>query len=214
MENLIKGIDVSRWQGTDMNWKQIISDGNLFSFMKATDGSAYKRQLIEMGIKQATDAKNAGLKIGYYHFAHPNNTGGVEKDAIGEAQFFATTVKEFPKPNFPLVLDLEDEKMNLSPQEAKAWIDIFQTTLKNAGFELMIYSTKSFLDRKLPPNHNYGSMPLWLAYYPKVFDINKPPAIPNGWQLWNIWQYSDHGKVPSLAQVDVNIMSKEFFDKY
>jgi lysozyme len=215
MADLINGIDVSRWQGINIDWNKVKSDGYLFTFVKASDGSAYKRQFIEMGMKQANDAKNAGLKIGYYHFAHPNNFGGFEKDAKDEAEFFVSTVKEFPKPNFPLVLDLEDEQMNLNKQETKGWIEIFQTILKNAGFDLMLYSSKRFLDMKLAPDHNLGNIPLWMAIYPRIVDLTKFPKCPIGWDAWNIWQYAYQGKVNGITgNVDLNIMLKDFFDKY
>jgi lysozyme len=215
MTDFINGIDVSRWQGVEINWNQVISAGYLFSFIKASDGSAYKRQFVEMGLQQAKEAKQAGLKIGYYHFSHPGNFGGLEKDASEEAQFFLNTIREFPRPDFPLVLDLEDEQMNLSTDETRLWIEIFRGSLKNGGFDLMLYSSKRYLDMKLSPNHTLGDIPLWLAIYPKIVDLSKSPKCPIGWNAWNIWQYACKGKVNGInGNVDLNIMQKEFFDKY
>jgi len=45
--------------------------------------------------------------------------------------------------------------------------------------------------------------------------VVKPPKLPNGWDSWAIWQYSDKGKVAGIDNnTDVNIMTKDFFDKY
>ena len=216
MANLIKGIDVSRWQGPNINWQLVKSGGYLFSFMKATDGSAYKQQFIDMGIQQAQEAQSAGLKIGYYHFAHPSNFKGLEQDAEDEANYFITTIKSFPKPNFPLVLDFEDEKIALSESEAEKWITVFQSILTNANYEMILYSYRGYLNRTLPSNHKLGALPLWLASYPKNFDKNKSPLNPTGWNSWAIWQYSDNGKVKgiTLTGCDLDLMTKEFFDKY
>ena len=214
MSNLIHGIDVSRWQGTDINWNMVKSDGYQFTFIKASDGSAYKRQFIEMGIKQANEAKNAGLKIGYYHFSHPSNFGGLEQDAKDEANFFLETIDNFPKANFPAVIDLEDARMNLAQRETEEWIEVFKTILINSGIETMLYSSKRFLDRNLPSNHQLGIVPLWLAIYPRNFDINKHPRSPIGWSSWDIWQYGQ-GKIKGdkHGAVDLNLMKEEFYVK-
>lgn len=216
MPDLINGIDVSRWQGTDINWKKVRLDGNMYSFMKTTDGSAYSQKFIEMGKTQANEAKAAGLKIGYYHFAHPTAINGVEKDATEEAVYFLKIVKTFPACNFPLVLDLEDEQMNLSPQDVEKWILKFKEVINKAGFELMLYSYADYLNRSLPKNHQLGNLLLWLASYPKVFNINTFPKNPRGWSAWQIWQYSDKGMPAGFTKTgcDLNIMSKEFFSKY
>jgi lysozyme len=216
MPKFINGIDVSRWQGPDIDWKKVKLDGYLFSFMKASDGSAYKKQFIDIGIKQATEAKAAGLKTGYYHFSHPTNQGGLEKDAKDEANFFLKTIKLFPVPNFPLVLDLEDEKMTLTQAETEQWVISFKSVIEKAGYTLMMYSYRPYLDRVLSKAHKLGTMPLWLANYPREFDINKLPKNPAGWATLSIWQYSDKGQVKGITNIgtDLNIMDKNFFDKY
>ena len=214
-ENLIHGIDVSRWQGTNIDWDKVKADGFLFAFVKATDGSAYKRQFIDMEITQANNAKNAGLKIGFYHFAHPNSFGGLDKDAEDEANYFLKTLEEFPKPDLPLVFDFEDEKMVLTQKDTVQWINTFRAIINNAGFELMMYSYKSYLDQMLPADHKFGDMPLWLARYPKIFDITKFPENPIGWNSWEIWQYSQQGIVNGIAaNTDLNLMTPEFYGKY
>jgi lysozyme len=216
MANYINGVDVSRWQGTNIDWNKAKAAGNLFSFIKASEGTAYSRKFIDMGIKQATDAKTAGLKTGYYHFAHPTGSNGVATDAKAEARFFIKTVKLFPKCNFPLVLDFEDENSKLSPAEAEAWIKQFGAVLGAAGFEMILYSYANYLNKTLPENHTLGGLPLWLAYYPRVFDKNKPPKNPRGWSGWVTWQYSEKGKPAGFTSsvCDLNIMQQDFFNKY
>lgn len=216
MEKFINGVDVSRWQGTDINWKKVKADGFLFSFMKATDGTAYSQKFIDMGIKQATDAKAAGLKLGYYHFAHPANINGVEKDATAEASYFLKVVKTFPKFNFPLVLDIEDEQIKLTPDETEQWILQFRKVIQAAGHELILYSYANYLNRNLPANHQLDILPLWLASYPRVFDINKFPKNPRGWSSWVAWQYTDKGKPDGFTTTgcDLNVMTKTFFDQF
>ncbi|MEP6465234.1 MAG: glycoside hydrolase family 25 protein [Parafilimonas sp.] len=217
MENLIQGIDVSRWQGTGINWQQVKSAGYEFVFIKATDGSAYKQAFIEGAKKQALDAFNAGLKIGYYHFAHPSSSPSVQADALSEASYFITQISvNFPKPNFPLVVDFEDDGMQMNAHDADIWLTSFQQKIANAGYELMLYTYAVYSDQHLPSNHSHASNPLWIAKYPKPVNLNNPALPAHGWTEWQIWQYSESGVVQGISgnAVDLNVMKKDFFDKY
>ena len=217
MENFIQGIDVSRWQGTNINWNHVKEAGYQFTFVKSTDGSAYKQAFIDIAKKQADDALSAGIKIGYYHFAHPAAFPSIQIDASAEANFFVETVSNgLPTPSFPLVLDFEDDKMLMRPVDVDEWISIFAKVVQDAGYEFMIYTSKSYAEQHLPSNHQYGAYPLWIAKYPQVINLDNPPLPPQGWLEWKIWQYSESGVVQGIegAAVDLNIMQKDFFDKY
>jgi Glycosyl hydrolases family 25 len=46
---------------------------------------------------------------------------------------------------------------------------------------------------------DFGSYPLWLAYYATE------PEVPATWRAWTFWQHTDAGEVPGIAgQVDLN----------
>lgn len=211
----IKGIDVSRWQGPIINWAKVKSLGNQFAFIKSSDGSAYKKAFIEIERKQAQEAKAVGLKIGYYHFSHPDKFIGVERDAKSEATYFLNTIKTFPNFNFPLVLDLEDEKLQLNQVETELWVKIFKDVINQAGYEMVLYSYAGYLNRVLPKTHQLGGIPLWLANYPKVFDLNQLPNLAKGWDNWVMWQYSEKGVINGITgKTDLNLMTVSFFEKY
>ena len=215
MANFIKGIDVSRWQGIQINWNKIKNAGYQFAFIKVTDGSAYKQVFIDGAKIQANGAATAGLKIGYYHFAHPAGSPAAQDDAQMEADFFINTLKTgFPKSHFPPVLDFEDEHILLNRGDAVNWVIAFADKIKTVYPELIFYTYKSYADTHFSSNHQLGILPLWIAGYPRNVDFNKPTPIPRGWASWQIWQYSDKGTVPGIAKVDLNIMSKDFFEKY
>ncbi|ATO50289.1 GH25 family lysozyme [Brevibacillus laterosporus] len=60
--------DVSKWQG-EINRNQVESDGVKYAFIKATEGTS----LVDRKLKEnAQGANRAGIKVGYYHFAHPD----------------------------------------------------------------------------------------------------------------------------------------------
>lgn len=215
LELSIKGIDVSRWQGLNIDWEKVKNTGNKFVFIKSSDGSAYKKSFIEIGKRQAQNASNNGLKIGYYHFCHPDNFIGVEKDARKEALFFLNTVKTFPKCQFPLTLDWEDEKIRLNNVEAELWIKTFSDVIHQAGYDLILYSYSNFLNRTISKNHEFSKLPLWLASYPKVFEPKSTPKLPKGWDNIVIWQYSEKGIVSGITgKVDLDLMNITFFNRY
>jgi len=203
----VKGIDISRWNGNDIDWAKVAASGQSFVFIKVTDGSAYKQVHIDNARIQAQKAKAAGLKIGYYHFAHP--TAPVVTDANNEAAYFLKTVATFPKADFPLVLDFEDEKNTLSVPDSTTWVKTFLEAIGGGIF----YSYAPYANSKLSPV--FASAPLWLASYPNNVDFGHPVAPANGWDEWQIWQYSQKGTVPGIpTPCDLNIMDKVFFQQF
>ena len=115
-----------------------------------------------------------------------------------------------------MVADFEDEGMQLDTHDADAWITIFKQEIINAGYEFMFYTYAVYSDKHLPPNHTHGDIPLWIAKYPKPANLNNPASPAHGWAEWKIWQYDDSGEVQGInaASVDLNVMKKDFFDKY
>ena len=115
-----------------------------------------------------------------------------------------------------MALDLEDPKMTLKPEEFLEWILEFKKVINNAERKLIIYSSRSYLNERLPTNHSLGNIPLWLAVYPNTVNLNSPPKPPKGWKDWVIWQYSEKGKPAGFTSglVDLNVMTEEFFHQY
>lgn len=72
------GVDVSNHQGSGINWTSVKGAGYTFAWAKATEGTTYVDA--DFDINEA-NAKNAGVLIGAYDFAHPElNTPAAEAD--------------------------------------------------------------------------------------------------------------------------------------
>lgn len=191
----IKGIDVSKWQG-EINWSQVASDGVKYAFIKATEGTS----LVDRKLKEnAQGANRAGIKVGYYHFAHP------DLSAQAQAEHFVQTVKGLPC-DMPLVLDIETDK-GLTPAQITAFCLAFLTHVKgHTGKTPMIYTGAYFAKRNL--GKTLAGFPLWVAHY----NTNQPILNPT-WSRWAVFQYSDCGKVAGIkGSVDMNCMEKDFWD--
>jgi GH25 family lysozyme M1 (1,4-beta-N-acetylmuramidase) len=194
------GIDVSHHQGK-IHFDVVASHNDPkidFAIIKATEGVTY----IDPKLKtNSIEAKYAGLKISYYHFASLN-THNVISDATAEAKFFVDTISSLPSPDLPLVLDIETNKASLTPSEVLRWVTTFFKELDNLGkTDYVLYSYTPFLNANLPKGHGLGKVRLWIAAY-----TNKPkPVLPEGWSKEWLWQYSAKGRMVGIVgDVDMN----------
>lgn len=196
---MILGIDCSHHQGHIL-WPEVLKDSQQISyaFLKASEGITYVDPTLKYN---ATEAKKAGLKISYYHFATLNNDNIVE-DSKAEAQFFINTILGCPYPDLPLVLDIETNKAGLSQQQVELWVKSFFRQLEYGGYaDYVLYSYAPFLNANLPANHDLGKIRLWLAAY----TTGPTPRLPIGWKKYWLWQYSAKGKVKGITgDVDMN----------
>src|SRR3989344_2579701 len=83
----VPGVDVSHWQGS-INWQNVYSAGQRFSFAKATEGTSFTDSQFSTNM---VNGKNAGMLMGAYHFARPD----VNSDAAAEARYFVTQAKPY-----------------------------------------------------------------------------------------------------------------------
>lgn len=205
-DNLIYGIDLSHNNGT-INWTKVKAATPIISFayIKATQGVGYKDP---MTVTNATGAAQAGIKIGYYHFASLNNVLDIAGDAASEANYFDSILKTLPPFQLMPVLDIETNEKNLNTQQVQQWINSFLSTLHALGHaNVMLYSYKPFFDANLPANHPFGNLPLWLAQYRNV----AAPSLPVGWNKFTVWQYTDKGTVSGInGNVDMNKTDASF----
>lgn len=192
----IKGIDVSYYQGLNINWTSVSSTGVQFAYIKASEGQGRKEP---NALVQSSGAKKAGLKIGYYHFSH------IDADSpVDEAIFFDNVLKGLPEADLIPVLDIETNKSGLSPIQVTRWMEGFVQKMNQLGYpEVMIYSYTPFLNQYLvPPSTILAPTKLWIAQYTSA----PAPSIPKGYSKYDVWQYSNSGKINGIqGNVDVNV---------
>ena len=186
----IQGLDVSFYQNSNMDWNQVVQSGYEFVYIKSSEGLHRVEPLAKA---QATGAQAAGLKVGYYHFAHPGQDG-----AVVESDFFNSVLANLPDADLLPVLDLETNKTNLTMEQMTQWVNDFYTEMQNNGKEVVLYTYTSFYDsfivgRKLLPQK------LWLACYQNTV------KLPIGRGDYEMWQYTQKGIVPGISgAVDLN----------
>lgn len=190
---MIKGIDVSNWQG-QIQWQQVAAQGIGFAFVKVTEGTGYTDPY---GKANVSGARAQGLKVGVYHFLRPG-----QGKALAEAEHFVQHTRDLAADWLVVDIETTDE---VAPNQVKAYT---RTWLKRVqeltGKTPLVYTYVSFANRVL--GDSLVDWPLWVAHY----GVKEPGQTP--WPQWVCWQHSDAGTVPGIGgKVDMNWMKEEFF---
>lgn len=189
-----QGIDVSRYQGK-IDWKAVKADGISFAFIKASQGQRYIDQTF---ITNAKGAKAAGALLGAYHFLDATSV----EAAKAEARHFAEVLEQAgggKSLDLPPVMDYENNPGNLSKTLISAIALAFLLELERiTRRKPIIYTGNAFAANF---NASLGGYPLWIARYSGT----RVPSDTVTWKRWDIWQYSDRGKVAGIkGNVDMN----------
>jgi len=204
---ILKGLDISVHQ-TEVDWNKLKEDGYEFVYIKNSEGVGYLDKLFT---SHYNSAKNAGLKVGIYHFATLNDKNEV-RDANEEAQYFKSLTVHLAQDLWPAI-DVETNKIKLPPQDVEEWIKTYYNAM---GGKCILYSGAWFLNANLSKDHKLGNIPLWVSSYPfdkHTTEVNasnisnlKTPSLPVGWTNWLIWQWTGYGIIDGingLADLDV-----------
>ena len=203
---MMKGIDVSHWQD-GINLSIVPCD---FVIIKATQGTKFVDPCCN---KFYQTAKEAGRKLGVYHFADGKSSG------TAEADHFIKKVKGYIGEAI-LVLDWEADALKKGVSYAKEFLDrVFEVT----GVRPLIYMSKSVCreyDWSSVVAANYG---LWMAQYANNERTGykaEPWTDKKGMGAFKscaIFQYSPAGSLPGYngnLDLDIAYMTPAAWDKY
>ena len=213
--NCVLGLDCSKYQ-KDITWSKAKAAGVDFAFIKITEGTTSHEDGTYNLRNRVLSAQASGIKIGYYHFCRPGNVAIPEDDANEEITNVLNHTSILPVANLPLVVDLEaysdSDIWDNKKDHMNRYINTFISRLKGEGISMILYSNKSFLEDNTTTS--YGTYPLWIAAY-----LNNPevslPQIPKAWTEWKIWQFTEKGQIDGYnGSIDLNIMKKDFFNKF
>lgn len=191
---MLKGIDVSYWQGT-IDWEKVKASGIEFAFLRASVGDYYTDETFYYNI---TEAQRMGIKVGVYHFCRADTV----ESARAEARFFLEALKPY-KLEFPVVVDIEDgRQQKLSVEELTRVAEVFCEEVKKAGYQPMIYASASWLNNKLDTK-KLSDYEIWVAHWGTT-----KPAYRGS---YGVWQYSCKGIVSGIkGSVDLNVAYKDY----
>jgi lysozyme len=189
----LNGVDVASYQhpsGAAITWSQVKSSGQSFVVIKATESTTYTNSY-ERG--DVAGARQAGLRVGLYHFASPSLlNGSATADAIAEANYFSTQVNGVTGAQLPPTLDLE-QTGGLSVSQLVAWTSAFLSRVQaDTGRRPMIYTGPAFWNSSMGGSTAFTIYPLWEAHWTTAAS----PQSFGGWSSWTIWQWTDNSTPP------------------
>lgn len=197
---MMYGIDISSYD------KRIdLSKGNYdFCIVKATEGSGYKEPNCEDFVVQLTKLNKL---IGLYHFARPDKRENAN-DAAKEMDDFVTCASSLGMLGKAiLVIDWEVEPLK--------HVDYLEAMCKRcellSGVTPVIYASKAFFNWVTKSDTIFPySYPWWVAYWPSIkgCEVGVDPGLqwPNVGNNMKIWQYTETGTYPKLANyIDLNM---------
>lgn len=193
------GIDVSNWQKY-VDYSKVKSNGIEVVYIKASQGQRTKDPYFEINYK---NAKDNGLKVGFYHYVNATTISAAEK----EAEFFCSVISG-KEPDCKLVMDYEVFG-GISKDEINRIAEAFLTKVNQiTGKEVIVYSNL-YTSKNVFSTELANKYQLWLAYYASENALNNATS---NWKNWIGWQYTDEGIISGInGYVDRDKFTKEIF---
>jgi len=192
------GIDVSE-HNKYIDWDAVATDDVDFAFIRlgnrgATEGTVNLDDYYNHNIE---NAQRVGIDTGVYFFSQALNADEAREEAEFVLEQLGST-----KLQYPIVFDheplpeLNGRADNISSEALSEAAEAFCDTIKNAGYDTMIYGNRNDVARF--EQHIVDDYDFWFAEY-NAF-------APSGQFDFTIWQYTDGGSVAGIeTSVDMNI---------
>lgn len=199
-DDVLRGIDVSKWQG-DIDWKKVSMSGIDFAMIRSSFGNMHTDEKLAANV---AGCEKYGIPYGFYHYSYADSV----KEARKEARFFLSVIKDYD-PEYPLVLDIENDHFKkMSRKQVTNIIIAFVKELENAGYYASVYSFANFFNDYVDMTKivNYD---IWIACWGDEERLNSFYDGPYG-----MWQYSATGSVNGIdGEVDLDYAYKDYPDR-
>ena len=182
---MIKGVDLSTFQ-KDVDYQALKRDGVEFAILRIGYGkdASQKDAMFEEHYK---GCKDAGIKIGIYHYSYCTSNENAEKEAINCLNYL-----EGRQIDLPIFYDVEDKKILDSGVDPTTISKIFCNKIKEAGYKSGVYASLSWF-------RNYfevydlinDDIKIWVAQW----GVSEPTAeFP-----YDYWQFTNSLEVGNIC---------------
>ena len=192
-DNTQIGIDVSKWQG-DIDFSKLKSAGVEFVIIRigSSTGINGENFIDSKFIQNIKNANSVGIPVGVYFYSYANS---VDR-AISDAKWIIENIKDY-KVELPIAFDWENwgsfNTYELSFFGLTNMAKRFMDTVKRAGYDAMLFSSKKYLEN-IWMSVDY---PVWLAHYTKNTNYAGD---------YSYWQICSNGRVDGInGDVDIDI---------
>ena len=191
-----KGIDISTWQGDNVDFNKLKGDGIEFVIIRSGFGSS-TNPVDGRFEKNYKKAKEASMPIGTYWYAYALSV----EDAKKEAQSCINTIKgkQF---EYPIYYDVEDRTLASLNKAVRSDIVVaFCEALEEAGYFAGVYANLNWLNNHLDYN-KIKPYTVWLAQWASK------PTYKNSFDMW---QYTSDGTTSGTpGRTDMDICYRDF----
>lgn len=206
-EIIYKGIDLSTYNGSNIDFKKIKADGIDFVILRAGYGrlASQKDSRFEDYYKGATEA---GLEVGCYWYNYATSVS----EAITEANVFLQCIKG-KKFSFPCYYDVEESRVlnGVSKATLTSMVNAFCSTVESNGYMAGLYT---FYSAKNKFNQEEIRYEKWLAKWSNSMSECSTNE-------WGLWQYAVMGSTSECTKsgkingcnceaVDLNYSYKDY----
>ena len=192
---MIRGIDVSKWQG-NINFQKVKDSGISFVIIRAGYGKlpSQKDKCFEENYRKA---KAAGFDVGAYWYSYAMSVDEAREEA--KACLSVIKGKQF---EYPVYFDLEEQKQFSKGREfCDSIVNTFCSELEKNGYFAGLYISRSPLERFISES-TAKKYALWVAEYNSRCRYNGD---------YGMWQYSSKGKVNGIGgNCDMNYCYKNY----
>lgn len=189
MSTKIKGIDVSKWQGT-INWAKVAGDGVKFAMIRLGYGSKDGTACGVDGYyqKNVENALANGIAVGCYFYSYALSVEAVKKEAAFVIQQLA---KYKGRILYPIAFDIEDStQAGLGKATLTDMVTAFCSALEAAGYYASFYCNADWARNRLDMTA-LARFDFWLAQWASA------PTYTG--RTYNMWQSSSKGSVSGIS---------------
>ncbi|MGX7666397.1 glycoside hydrolase family 25 protein [Flavobacterium pedocola] len=178
-DTLVYGIDISHYQGDEIDY--LNAKGNKLSFVicKATEGVTYTDPDFKSNWAMI---QGNGFVRGAYHFYHCSD------DPTQQANYFLSTIGPLSSTDFPPIVDFEENSIDKGCDKTliqKNLLTFLKILQQKTGRKPILYTDTNIGNAQIN-NPAFGKYALWIADY----NNGSTPNIPAVWKnnSWTIWQ--------------------------
>jgi lysozyme len=215
--NAIFGIDISHYEGTNIQFDQLKQQNVRFVYAKATQGIGYKDgRFEEYWAALAALPPDKRVSRGAYHFLSSSG------DSIAQADRFLKFLEEnggLKSGDLPAVLDLEwdiatkngpDRWQGQHPDEildkVLAWLKRVE---EKTGKTPIVYTAKAWWRDRGVAEEKFARLShykVWVADYSKSSHAVEIPVVPNN-SHFDLWQFTEQAQLSTGygGKLDANI---------
>lgn len=202
VNQLVYGIDVSRWQG-DIDWSKVAADGITFAMIKCGGGDdgLYEDRKFKQNIQGALAN---GIQVGIYFYSGATDA----KTAYDEASFCINLIKDY-QITYPVAFDWELNSGDYD--EVTQACETFCNVVKSYGYQPMVYTNRnrwysSFDGEKLAGKFKVWMACYWSEYYYTSTRWKYGDDLASFKWHYDMWQYGVTDTVDGIdGYVDMNI---------